>query len=65
MTQLEMLIISNFIEWYETPKTNKKRIEYIEKIGASLLYQWQTEKGWDDAKVEQEYGKLVLSVLFE
>lgn len=66
MTKLELAVIDNYIEWVETPKTRKLKMELIRLKSAFLLKQWQKEKKLNNKyQAQEEIAKLIMAVLYD
>lgn len=65
MTKLELAVINNYIEWLETPKNRKLKMELIRLKSAFLLKQWQKEKKLNKYQAQEEIAKLIMAVLYD
>lgn len=66
MTKLELAVINNYIEWLETPKNRKLKMELIRLKSAFLLKQWQKEKKLNNKyQAQEEIAKLIMTVLYD
>lgn len=66
MSKLELEVINNYIEWLETPKNRKLKMELIRLKGAFLLKQWQKEKKLNNKyQAQEEIAKLIMAVLYD
>ena len=64
MTQLELAVINNYIEWVETPENRKLKLKLINARGKYLVKLWQKEKKCSEEKAKIEIEKLVLNVVW-
>lgn len=64
MTQLELAVINNYIEWLETPENRKLKLKLINARAKYLVKLWQKEKKCSEEKAKIEIEKLVLNVVW-
>ena len=64
MTKLELAVIDNYIEWLETPKNRKLKLQLNKMKGAFLIKQWQKEKNVCKATARDEIAKLIIATLY-
>lgn len=64
MTQLELAVINNYIEWLETPENRKLKLKLINARAKYLVKLWQKEKKCSEEKAKIEIEKLVLNVVY-
>ena len=64
MTQLELAVINNYIEWVETPSDRKLKLKLINARAKYLVKLWQKEKKCSEEKAKIEIEKLVLNVVY-
>ena len=65
MSKLELAVINNYIERFETPIKRKLTLQLINLRGAYLLKLWQKEIKVDKQTAKKQMAKLIVSTLYE
>ena len=65
MTNLELAVINNYIEWLETPTNRKIKLKLNTLKASYLLKLWQKEKNVDKETAIKEMGNLIIQVIYD